>query len=307
MTRRLLFHRDFHGYTGGHGKVHDYFQHAASHSGWSAAVYMTPESTWQDNPWAGDCDRLSEMFRPADADALFLGGFDWTGLPEDIAATPVINLIQHVRHADPAHPLSRFLHRRAVRVCVSTQVADAILATGRVHGPVRVIEAALNLPPRPAENTPRNGIFIDAIKQPVLGQEIAASLAPREDVVLLTQRIPRDAYLDALSKCRLAILLPHREEGFYLPALEAMSLGCATIVPDCVGNRAYLAPGVNALVPDWQPDSYVAAVRRIEQEPALEHSLGEAGARDAARFSLANERKQFHSVLDELDALWEQA
>ena len=41
MTRRLLFHRDFRAYQGGHGKVRDYVRHAAAHV---HDLYLTPEA-----------------------------------------------------------------------------------------------------------------------------------------------------------------------------------------------------------------------------------------------------------------------
>ncbi|WP_219338427.1 glycosyltransferase [Luteimonas deserti] len=245
---------------------------------------------------------FSAAFAPQHADALFLGGMDWLAYPQD-AGRPVINLVQHVRHGDPAHPLSDFLQRRAIRICVSQPVADAILATGRVNGPVRVINAALNLPSIP-ESVTRCGIFIDAIKQPELGRHIALGLAGLGDVTLSDTRLPRIDYARALARAEIAILLPHATEGFYLPALEAMASGCAVVVPDCIGNRAYLVPGLNALAPALAPDAIVAAVRRLVEEPGLRARIADAGGCTASGFGLAAERTAFHALLDSLDTIW---
>lgn len=301
----MLFRRDFGGYTGGHGKVHDYFRHTLAHPDWSARVYMDPSSTWDDNPWRDDRAALCAHFDPRDASALFLGGMDWLHYPDDLPETPVVNLIQHVRHADPDHPLFQFLDRRAVRICVSQPVADALLASGRVRGPVEVIEAALNLPPPPTA-TRRSGIFIDALKRPEMGREIAATLSDRPHVVLSDRRMPRAEYLGALAAAEIAVVLPHDTEGFYLPALEAMAAGCAVVVADCIGNRAYLQPDRNALVAQ-DADGYAAAVRRLAADAPLRNRLAEAGRQTADGFGLARERAAFHSVLDRLDALWSQA
>lgn len=301
----LLFRREFDGYTGGHGKVHDYFRHTRAHADWTARVHMHPDSNWVGNPWQDDRDALCSRFDPRDADALFLGGMDWLHYPVDMPGVPVINLVQGVRHADPHQPLFQFLGRRALRICVSQPVADAIHATGRVQGPVHVIEAGLHLPsvPIPARRT---GIFIDALKQPALGRELADALGPHAGVVLSEQRMFRDAYLAALAAAEVAVLLPEAAEGFYLPALEAMALGCAVVVADCVGNRAYLQRNVNALVPDGL-QSHVDAVHRLVGSPVLRARLGAAGRRTAAKFSIDQERAAFHRVLDTLDTHWTRA
>jgi hypothetical protein len=128
MLSRILFFRDFQSCTGGHGKVWDYFCHCLGSERWVDA-------------WS-----------VRDFDALFIAGMDWMelnglDLPPDL---PVIILIQGIRHADPQLPLRRHLHRRAIRICVSQPVADAILATGGVNGPVRVIPAGLDMPSLPA-------------------------------------------------------------------------------------------------------------------------------------------------------------
>lgn len=305
MKRRLLFHRDFLYYTGGHGKAWNYFQHVLAHPAWSPRVYLTPASVATGNPWRAHPERIDARWDPATADALLLGGADWDAYPTDDPARPVINLVQHVRHADDGSPLRSHLRRRAIRICVSREVADAILATGETNGPVRVIEAALDLPSRvtiPADD--RRGIFIDALKQPGTGAALHALLRERgRESTLSTTRMPRGEYLDRLGSAAIAVLLPNPREGFYLPALEAMALGCATIVPDSVGNRSYLQPGRNALVPQPAPEALLDAVLRLD-DAALASRLAEAGRTTAGRFDLAEERRAFHAILDELDALW---
>lgn len=302
--RTLQFHRDFKRYSGGHGKVWDYFNHAATHPRWRSRMYLAPGSVAQDNPWLASGQPLDAHWPPLGPDPLFLGGMDWQEVPDNDPSRPVINLIQHVRHADPSQDVHPFLARRAVRICVSAQVADAIQATGLVHGPVRTIEAALHLPQRAVPAQARHGIFIGALKQPRLGRELADALrAIGHAPTLVDTWQPRDRYLDALSCASIAVLLPRASEGFYLPALEAMALGCAVVVPDSIGNRAYLAPGDNALVPPMQLDALVQAVAQLQQ-PELQQRLRQAGARTAARFDLQRERAAFHRILDQLDALW---
>lgn len=302
--RSVWFHRDFRGYSGGHGKVFDYFGHVGAHPAFTPRLYFTPDSVDADNPWRRAGITAEPAWRPEAADVLFLGGMDWTAVPDDLTSRPVVNLVQHVRHADPAQPLFGFLSRRAVRVCVSRPVADAIIATGRVAGPVQVIEAGLALPPAAAVAAIPGRVFIAAAKQPALGTALADRLrALGLDVDLCLHWTSREDFLHRLSQAERAVLLPFATEGFFLPGLEAMALGVAAVVPDCVGNRDYLAPGDNALSPSMDVEALLAAVRRLD-DATLRARLVASGLATAERFSLAREREAFHGLLDRLDGLW---
>lgn len=303
-ARKLLFYRDFQRYSGGHGKVWDYFNHAGRAPGWKPAIYLTPRSTAAQNPWGGQHMPLESRWAPETADALLLGGMDWTAFPTDMPDMPVINLVQHVRHGDPSDPRHAFLSRRAIRICVSREVAHAITAEGNPNGPVMVIEAAVQLPRGIARPQARTGVFIDALKQPDLGRRLATRLlAAGHQVELNDRRIPRQDYLTRLARAQVAVTLPRATEGFYLPGLEAMALGCATIVPDCIGNRAYLEPERNALAPPLDVDDLAAAVARL-CDPGLREKIAKAGQQTAKRFDMAGEREAFIRVLSDLEHLW---
>lgn len=303
--RTVLFHRDFRGYSGGHGKVYDYYGHVLAHADFDARVHLVPGSMADGNPWIGAGAPIEASWDPETADVLFIGGMDWAAVPTDRDDRPVINLVQGVRHADRDGPLRAFLSRRAIRICVGAPVADAIRSTGLVNGPVTVIEAGLSLPPsdRATRKIPGR-LFIGAIKQPEIGTRLAQELvAAGRDVDLCVGWTPRRAYLQRLAAAECAIVLPLEREGFYLPGLEAMALDCATIVPDCTGNRAYAQPGLNALCPAIEVDALLAAVAALDDQP-LRERLREAGRATARRFALERERHAFHRLLDDLDGWW---
>lgn len=297
----MLFHRDFLGYTGGHGKVWDYFNHALA-LGWDARVYLTPRSLRDSsNPWLAMPARIEQNWRPQQAQMLFVAGMDWSALPEASGARqPVLNLVQHVRHGDPALPLRGFLARPAWRICVSQAVAAAIKATGQVNGPVRVIPAALNLPPLPPPGA-ASGVFIGALKNPALGQALAAELRAREIVVTLADGwLPRPDYLAALARAQVVVPLPHATEGFFLPGLEAMALERPVVMPDCEGSAQYAIDGENCLMPPPEPAALAAAVERLLADPVLATALVAGGGRAAARHGLPAERDAFASVIQEM-------
>src|SRR5207253_3787485 len=115
----VLFHRDFGGFTGGHLKVWDYFNHVKFSPKHEARIAFTPESQWDStNPWSGSRD-LVVAWQPETADILFLAGTDWRALPKTERRhwkQPIINLIQHPRHAEPKSELRGFLANRAARI-----------------------------------------------------------------------------------------------------------------------------------------------------------------------------------------------
>ena len=310
MTRRrMLFVRDFQAYSGGHGKVFDWFEHVASHPGWSCALWLTPRSRRDDgNPWlaAGIEPLAGERCPAAGFDALFLAGLDWAWA-EPAPGQPVINLIQHPRHADPGDPRFPFLRRPAIRVAVSAEVARAVTGAGCASPEVRVIPAAIDVSAlraqaararaAPAHAQPQ--ALVDATKDEALGRALAALLA-RDGVACecITAPVPRADYLHRLARAGVAVLLPAAREGFYLPALEAMAMRVPLVSCDAGGNREYLQPGVNALVAARDATALAAAAARLAADTGLREALAAAGAHTAARFDLPDERRRVHALLD---------
>jgi hypothetical protein len=305
----MLFHRDFRAYTGGHGKVYDWYAHVAAHRAWRASIYFTPESRRdEDNPWISAGIEPAADWQPGQAQALFLAGSDWQAATSASPVPPVINLIQGIRHADPAHVLNGYLSRPAVRVCVSVVVADALRASGGVHGPIEVIEAGIDVAALAAlgDAAPaRHAVLVDAIKQPALGASAAAHLAARGVAhTLLQSPLPRTEYLRLLAQHAVCLLLPMATEGFYLPALEAMAIGRAVVVLDAVGNRTYLEPGRNALVPNPHPQDLATAAIDLMHDAVRCALMVDAGRITSRRFTLERERGAAHALLDRIDALW---
>jgi hypothetical protein len=87
--RRVLFHRDYRGFKGGHLKVFDYFDHTRSASGFQSAIYLTPDSIDDGrNPWIQRQVALERNWQPEQASLLFLAGTDWRAVPENIRKRP---------------------------------------------------------------------------------------------------------------------------------------------------------------------------------------------------------------------------
>lgn len=302
--RRILFHRDFLEYTGGHGKVWDYFRHARA-LGWEVRVYLTPQSLRGDcNPWLAWPECIVSDWRPQDCDVLFLAGMDWAALDDPLnPPRPVINLVQHVRHAWPEHPLHTYLHSPARRICVSQPVADALLATGQVNGAITVIPAALDIPlsVTQARNDSAQRVVVAALKAPELGTAVAKELRARGlQVELLAQWMPRMDYLACVAAAAVVVTLPHPAEGFYLPALEAMALGVPVVTTDCVGSREYSRDGINCVITAPEVQALVGGVVRV-LKPGRGCRLRHNGQLTAAVYSQQREREQFAKVIQSME------
>ena len=309
--RVVLFHRKYRRFTGGHLKVWHYFNHVLTAPGFDARIHFDGSSSWDSsNPWTQTPDRVVESLDGLNPDALFVAGRDWQrlqGLGILERGTPVLNLLQHVRHGAEWSIQSDFLDRKAIRLCVSQEVADAVQAAGS-HGPIVVIPNGIDVPivsnddpsARPVD------LLIAGLKQPAMATRAAKQLArPGRAIEVLTDAVLRDDFLDSMRRARVTLFLPNETEGFYLPALEGMALGTIVVCPDCVGNRSFCIPGVNAFRPAFQFDDLVQDTETALalEEPAAE-ALRRAATDTACNYSLDAERQRFHDVLADLDALW---
>ena len=93
-----------------------------------------------------------------------------------------------------------------------------------------------------------------------------------------------DDDLAFLYRHALCLLFPSRTEGFGLPVLEAVALGCPVIssdaasLPEVCGN-AVLYAGVDDTA------AWLAAINRIVAEPMLRTKLADAGRARSKAFS----------------------
>jgi glycosyltransferase involved in cell wall biosynthesis len=310
-VRTVLFHRKYRRFHGGHLKVWHYFNHVLATPGYDARILFDTDSSWDSsNPWMAAREQVVDSLDGVSPDVLFVAGRDWQRL--DALGfldreLPILNLVQHVRHADDWSIQSRYLERKAIRICVSVEVAAAVEAAGS-RGPIVVIPNGVDVPlvDGDAGHTRKTDLLIAGLKQPALAARARERLdAPGCTIEVLTEHVEREVFLDAMQRARVTLFLPNEEEGFYLPALEGMVLETIVVCPDCVGNRSFCLPGYNAFRPTFELEDLVQAT-----EAALALSPDEAvqiianGRETAERHSPAAEREAFACVLGDLDAMW---
>ena len=327
-ARTVWFYRDFVRLNGGFLKHSHYFANVRSMPGFVPRItFSRPPSNEsqareRQRLWPAADGALAERWEPGHRDLLFLAGVDWGYVDRmglDSLDIPRINLIQGVRHADKERKGYRDLPRRAIRICVSQEVADAICATGRTNGPVLTIPNGIDVmpfePSRNGSGSPvgfeerRRSVAIVGYKSPDLARRLSEKLsAAGIEHSLFSEFLERSAFLALLGESRIVACLPFEREGFYLPALEAMASGCLVVTLDCIGNRSFCGHEENCLIAEPSPGSLSAAVTRALGMRSPERGRMHRQAREtAARHSLEVERASFHAVLGDVDRLWRDA
>lgn len=158
-------------------------------------------------------------------------------------------------------------------------------------------------------------ILIEAFKRPELshlklvlfGGAKAEALSqlgagPLSDNTLLAGKVS-DPALKALMMNALCLAFPSRTEGFGLPPLEAMLLGCPAVVapcgalPEVCGDAALYADADS-------PAEWAAHILALHNNEALWTSLSEKGSVQAKKFSWDSAAEKLVAVMVSLQALW---
>lgn len=304
--KRILFLRDLKKIHGGHIKFRDYFLHVLKYPAVDAYIYFTPDSIPQGGELYAEAprDRFVTQMQIDDYDAVFVaGGKNWKMLPENLNGTQVINLMQDFDNADPDDVQFVNLKRKALRICVSDQVYEAVAP--HAVGETVVIKYGIPLDVFSADTTKRkNSIFIWARKNKTLGKSLYLELQKRDrDVTMLKDFVPRVEFARILGESDIFVALCYAREGFYLPALEGMARRCAVLCSDAIGNRGFCIHNETCLMPEHDHfDSHLAMIEQLLMDENLKARLQQRGYEMAQTYAMQNERENLHRLLDKLVA-----
>jgi glycosyltransferase involved in cell wall biosynthesis len=310
--KTVLFHRGFRKFHGGHLKVWDYFNHVLASSKFTPRIAFSPRSNWdRTNPWWNAREYIVDSSHSVHPDVFFVAGRDWLRMdrhPDAGTDIPVVNLVQHVRHADPDSNRFGFLSRKAIRICVSEVVAQALRDTGLTEGPVIAIPNGVDLDSLPVSNgsTRDVDVLIAALKQPDLGEELGRRLRqPGRRVDVLSKLVPRPEYLSRIQRAQTTVFLPNEAEGFYLPPLEGMALGTLVVCPVHAGEHSIYLSGHNCFRPNYTiAELTQAAESALALSPDRAQRIRQNARQTAEAHSLLRERQTFLEVLHNIDQLW---
>ena len=333
VPRTVWFHGDFIDFrlTGARLKHSHYFQHALQMPGFSPRITFSDvpsneaevrerTGTWT-HLWPDVEGLTADRWKPEARDVLFLAaGKHWRHLDQnnlDTMYIPRIHLVQAIEYSD-ARRRRHNRWRKAIRICVSQEIADAIAATGGANGPVLTIPNATDVSPfSPAEagsaaaefHKRRYPLTIVGYKRPSLAQSLSKRLdAAGIEHLLISECLDRRAFLSLLAESGAIVCIPFAREGFYLPPLEAMASGCLMVTLDCIGNRGFCRHEGNCLIAKDNVESLFETTKRVLATSIRERERMHRCARNTAvEHSLEVERARFHAVLHDIDRLWREA
>ena len=277
-------------------------------------IYLEPGGdVSENNPWQSLIQYQLPEWIPSNADLLFIGGSDWFSLPfpeRQNWPKPIINLIQGFRHSIPETPLYDCLSNHAIRVCESQEVANSILATGKVNGPVFTIPNGIDYSQIKGLCQPDCkkdiDILIVGLKNPKIAIELEALCNKLSiKVVCLLKPIPRIEFIKTMVDSNITVCLPGAPEGFYLPALEGMAVGTFVICPDCIGNRSYCHDMHNCRIPEYSAQKIFEVVANtLIMSTLSRNQILQNAMQTVNKHSIENESSAFNSILKKLDSLW---
>jgi glycosyltransferase involved in cell wall biosynthesis len=126
---------------------------------------------------------------------------------------------------------------------------------------------------------------------------VSRGLSPPRDVVFAGR--VSDAELRALYEHAVCLAFPSTTEGFGLPPLEAMSLGCPVVaapcgaLPETCGQAAHYAAA-------GDPASWVAAIRRLSETSELRARTIRAGRERASLYRWADSARHLLDIIEEV-------
>jgi len=236
-------------------------------------------------------------------------------LPAGMTPARIIHIIQNIRHINPTWRLgegTRILTRPASRISINSIVAEAIAPWLDERGLHHVInlghESGVFARQRSGPLSQGEGpvrIAYTTWKSDV-GERVAGLMRhdPRVEFRAIRETVSWEELTELYHWADVFLGTPHREEGMYLPGLEAMAAGNVVVLPDAGGNMAYSRPGENCLLVDFESaPSYVAAIEELLAMPAEQvDRLRQGGYAVLPDFDLEHERAGFAEFLDRL---WE--
>jgi L-malate glycosyltransferase len=128
-----------------------------------------------------------------------------------------------------------------------------------------------------------------------------AEKAEISDIVTWTGELPRNDALGAVCLMDL-VVVPSREEGFGLTAIEAMALGKPVIASNTGGLTEIVKDGINGyLVPAGDPAALARKIKFLSTRPETNSQLGAEGRLTVARqFSYFSFVKNFISLYSKI-------
>ncbi len=186
---------------------------------------------------------------------------------------------------------------------VDTAAVDAVRSRFGLHGGYVVVVGTLE----PRKNLhrlleawarlDRSELTLVVVGPAGWGDAFDASAVPAN--VTLTGFVD-DGTRDALYAGALASVYPSVFEGFGLPVLESMALGCPVVTSSGTATEELITGGAGVAVDPLDPDAIAAGLAELLDDPERQSRIRDAGLARAAAYTWARTADRTMAVYDEV-------
>lgn len=312
MTKkRVLFYQHF-GHEkvirGAHHKTYDFFQHVSANKKFIPIVVFDSESQWHDGlPWYQHFSNMPTLdsltIKP---DIFFLNsGKDWLRISQHIdipSSTPIISPVNHFKAVNPKHPAYELLSKKAIRICPSPELYQAVKNHPNTNGPcLYVPNGVYVMQELKSINIVKDiDLLIVGQKNPDMATELMNHLSQLDlKIDCIDYWIDRNEFQNKIAKSKISIHLPKKIEAHYIPAIESMMLNSLVIMPNCIGNETYAKHKKNCIITQYDIESIYNCLKNTLELPSedLERIITQA-RRDAQFFNVEREKMRINQALE---------
>ena len=232
-------------------------------------------------------------------------------LPADFPRKQLIHLIQNVRHANPETNQGldvKVLSFPMSRIACLNSIMDAIKVHIDPNDPAEMIILGHNIDyfsKTRTEGFPKKINVGYTTWKNKLGDDIARLMKKQSRRFVFKSLRGKTTWpklRDFYHWADVFLATPDREEGIYLPGVEAMAAGSIVVTPDAVGNRVYCQFGQNCIYTEWgTASSYLSALNSAAQKDKPEINIMRSKGYEAIQpYSLKKEGFLFKQLLEKV-------
>ena len=221
----------------------------------------------------------------------------------------VICIVQNVRWANPTFTNGyaiRLLSRPIARIMTNDVVLKAVRPYLNKTSMTEVIDlghdTAFFVRERTGGLSPQIRVAYTTWKSDVGDRVVERMRDPTFEFCAIRNPVGWEELRELYHWADVFLATPLVEEGFYLPALEAMAAGAIVLSPDAGGNRTYCEFGENCLRVEFDdPSSYTEVLFSLRTtDPAKIDRMRQRGYETTERYTLSGEEQHFGAFLERL-------
>lgn len=317
IKKKILFYQHFGKkgvVRGAHHKTFDFFHHIKSFVDFEPYIFFDEDSIWDaDIPWFHLYKTMPTLkdlnFEP---DILFLNsGKDWIRYSQNRKIepqTPIVSPVNNFRATKPGHPSFNFLGRKAIRLCPSPELYEAVKNHPNTVGETVYMPNGVGISDKALtfKNHKTIDVLIVGNKNPSLANQLVNEIKDQNlKVEVIDGWISKKDFQIKLAQSKISIHLPKQVEEHYIPGIEAMMLNSLVIIPDCIGNRSYSINQKTCVMASYDLAGFLTALQYVKSIPVNEFKdIVQCAKKSTHQYSIKIERESLYKALKLSDKMW---